>query len=85
MLLNIILLIVFGAIVGFIASAITGQGARVNGFMNVVIGIVGALLGGFLMNLLGGQGITGFNIYSFLVAIGGAALLLWLTRAFSTR
>jgi uncharacterized membrane protein YeaQ/YmgE (transglycosylase-associated protein family) len=83
MLANILFLVIFGAIVGFIASIIAGEGSRVNGWMNVVVGVAGALLGGLVMNLLGGPGITGFNVYSFLVGIGGAILLIWVVRAFS--
>lgn len=85
MIANLIFWVIFGAIAGFIASMITGDDPRVNGLMNVVVGIVGAVLGGLVMSLFGGPGVTGFNIYSFLVAIGGAILLLWVVRAFSSR
>ena len=83
MILTIVFWIIFGAIVGFIASALTGEGEQVNGWMNVVVGIVGALIGGLVMNLLGGAGVNGFNLYSFLVAIAGAVVLLVIYRAFS--
>jgi uncharacterized membrane protein YeaQ/YmgE (transglycosylase-associated protein family) len=43
-----------------------------------VVGIVGALIGGFLMNAFGAPGVTGFNLYSVLVAIAGAVVLLFL-------
>lgn len=85
MLGNLIFWIIFGAIAGFIATIVTGDDARVNGLMNIVVGVVGAILGGLVMSVLGGPGVTGFNIYSFLVAIGGAILLLWVVRAFSRR
>jgi len=85
MLLTVIFWIVFGAIAGFIASALAGEGDRVNGWMNVVVGIVGAIVGGLVMNLLGGAGVTGFNLYSFLVAIGGAVVFLVIYRAISVR
>ncbi len=85
MILTIIFWVIFGAIVGFIASALTGEGDQVNGWMNVVVGIVGALIGGLVMNLLGGTGVNGFNLYSFLVAIAGSVILLVVYRAFSHR
>jgi uncharacterized membrane protein YeaQ/YmgE (transglycosylase-associated protein family) len=47
-----------------------------------VVGIVGALIGGFIMNALGAPGATGFDLYSLLVAIGGAVLLLFLVGLF---
>jgi uncharacterized membrane protein YeaQ/YmgE (transglycosylase-associated protein family) len=82
MLLNIILWIIFGAIAGWIASLLAGEGARVEGWMNVGLGILGALIGGLLFNALGGPGVTGFNLYSFLVAIVGAVILLLIIRLF---
>ncbi len=76
--MGIILWIVFGAIAGWIASAIMGSGEGI--VMDIIIGIVGAILGGFLMSLLGKSGVTGFNLYSFLVAIVGAVVLIWIVR-----
>jgi uncharacterized membrane protein YeaQ/YmgE (transglycosylase-associated protein family) len=49
---------------------------------NIVIGIVGAFLGGWLFQQFGSQGVTGFNIYSLLVAVVGAIVLLVIVRAF---
>ncbi len=82
MLLNILLWIIFGAISGWIASLLAGEGARVEGWMNVGLGILGALIGGFIFTALGGRGVTGFNLYSFLVAIVGAVILLLFIRLF---
>lgn len=77
--MGIILWIVFGAIVGFIASNLMGSG---DGLMwNIIIGIIGALVGGFIMNGLGYSGISGFNLYSFIVAIFGAIISIWVTRS----
>jgi uncharacterized membrane protein YeaQ/YmgE (transglycosylase-associated protein family) len=73
-----------GLIAGFIASKIyvgTGQGI----LMDIVLGIVGAVVGGYLFDMLGAGGITGFNIWSMLVAIVGAVLVLWIYHAVSGR
>jgi uncharacterized membrane protein YeaQ/YmgE (transglycosylase-associated protein family) len=43
---------------------------------NVVVGIVGALIGGFIMGLIGLGPATGFNLYSLVVAVVGAVVLL---------
>ena len=78
--MSIIAWLVLGLIAGFIASRIyagSGQGA----VLDIVLGIVGAFVGGFLFNLAGGVGITGFNIYSIIVAIIGAVVVLWVYHA----
>ena len=48
---------------------------------DIVVGIVGAVLGGFVMNLLGYGDVNGFNLYSFLVALLGACILVAVVRA----
>lgn len=72
--------IIFGGLVGWIASIITGDNDRQGIFGNILIGIVGAFLGGLVASLLGFQGITGFNFYSFLIAIVGAVVILALVN-----
>ncbi|SMF16253.1 Uncharacterized membrane protein YeaQ/YmgE, transglycosylase-associated protein family [Azospirillum oryzae] len=82
--MGIIAWIILGLIAGFIASKIvnkSGQGVM----MDIVLGIVGALVGGFLMSIIGGAGITGFNIWSILVAIFGAIVVLWIYHAVAGR
>lgn len=82
--MGIIAWIILGLIAGFIASKIvnkSGQGA----VMDIVLGIVGALVGGFLVSIIGGAGITGFNIWSILVAIFGAIVVLWIYHAVAGR
>ncbi len=83
--MNFILWIVFGALAGWIASMITGTDARQGWLMNIVLGIIGAFVGGFLVNLLGFSGTTGFNLYSLLVAILGAVVLVWVYGMFAGR
>jgi len=76
--MSIIVWIILGAIAGWIASMIMGKNAQMGALANIVVGIVGALLGGFIMNAFGAQGVTGFNLPSLLVAVMGAAVLLFL-------
>lgn len=83
--MNIISWIVFGLIVGVIANMIDPQPARGGLVGAVVLGVLGALLGGFLGNLLFGVGISGFNLSSFIVAVIGSLVLLFIGRAFRTR
>lgn len=77
--MSILIWIIFGALVGWIASAIMGTSEGL--VMDIVFGIVGAILGGWLMNFLGQGGVTGFNLYSFLVAILGAVVLIAIVRS----
>ena len=75
--INFILWIIFGALAGWIASQIMHRDAQMGALANIVVGIIGAFLGGFLMNTVGISGTTGFNIWSLLVAIFGAVVLLF--------
>lgn len=66
---------VLGLIAGFIASKIVNrEGSGI--ILDIVLGIIGALVGGWLFELVGKAGVTGFNLYSMLVAIVGAVVLL---------
>ena len=78
--MGILLWIILGALAGFIAGKITNSEKR--GFLaNVLIGILGSNIGGFVANrFLGMDGVNGFNLYSLLVAVGGATILLVLVR-----
>ncbi len=80
--MGIILWIVFGALVGWIASLIMNTDSQQGTLLNIVIGIVGAFIGGELMNFFGGTAVTGFNVYSFFVALFGAVVLISLSKMF---
>lgn len=78
--MSILAWIILGLIAGFIASRIVNR--RGSGLvLDLVIGIVGAVIGGWIVTALGGAGITGFNLWSLLVAILGAIVLLVLVHA----
>jgi uncharacterized membrane protein YeaQ/YmgE (transglycosylase-associated protein family) len=77
--MGIIILIIVGGILGWLASIVMRTDAQQGILLNVVVGIVGALLGGFLLSpLLGSEDITdgGFNLMSLLVSFLGAIVLL---------
>jgi len=76
--MGIIAWLIFGGLAGWIASKIMGTDAQQGILLNIVVGIVGAFLGGFIGSNLLGLGVTGFNITSFLVAVVGACILLFL-------
>lgn len=77
----IILWIIFGALVGWVASKIMKTDAEQGAFLNIIVGIIGAVLGGWIMNLFGGGSITGFNLPSFLIALLGAIILIAIFKA----
>jgi uncharacterized membrane protein YeaQ/YmgE (transglycosylase-associated protein family) len=82
--MSIIGWVFLGLVAGFIGSNIVDsqdQGL----LLDMVLGIVGAIVGGLVFNLFGVLGITGFNIYSMIVAIVGAVLVLWIYHAFVGR
>ena len=74
--MNLLIWILLGALAGWIAGMIMKSGR--NWLVNVVVGVLGAAVGGFVASALGMGGITGLNLYSLLVAVAGACLLLGL-------
>jgi uncharacterized membrane protein YeaQ/YmgE (transglycosylase-associated protein family) len=78
--MGVLVWIVFGGLVGWIGSLIMNTDGQQGIILNVIVGIVGASIGGFIMNSLGEGGVNGFNLYSFLVAIGGAVVLLYVVK-----
>lgn len=74
--------IAMGLLVGVVAKLIM-PGKDPGGFiMTILLGIAGAFVGGFLGTQLGFGSFTGWNLKSFLLAVGGAVLLLIIYRFF---
>ncbi len=84
--MNIILWIIFGGVAGWVASMITGNDPGMGILANIVVGIIGALIGGWVADRLGVGGEAGpdrpTSIVSFLVAVLGAVVLLFLLNLF---
>jgi len=86
MFVNFLLWCLFGLIAGAVAQNIMpgknlGESATAQGYLiTTVLGIIGAVVGGYLSSLLFGWDVTGFNLSSFVIAILGALLLLFLYR-----
>lgn len=83
--MNILAWILFGLIVGWIANIIDPRPAQGGLVGTIILGILGALLGGFLGSLLFSVSVTGFNLPSFIVAVLGAILVLFIQRGFARR
>lgn len=81
--MTLILIIIIGGLIGWVASMIMGTDAQQGLLLNIVVGIIGALLAGFLINpLIGGGNIVGgdFSISALLVSLLGAILLIWIVK-----
>jgi uncharacterized membrane protein YeaQ/YmgE (transglycosylase-associated protein family) len=82
--MSVIAWIILGLIAGFIGSKIvnkSGQGL----ILDIVLGIVGAVVGGVVFSLFGASGVTGLNIYSLVVSVIGAIIVLWVYHRVSGR
>jgi uncharacterized membrane protein YeaQ/YmgE (transglycosylase-associated protein family) len=82
--MGIISWIVFGLIAGILAKWIMPGDDPGGCIVTTILGVVGAFVGGYIGTLLGLGTVDGFNIGSFLLAIGGAILLLAIYR-FATK
>jgi len=78
--MSILAWMVLGLIAGAIAKAIMPGRDPGGVIVTILIGIVGAFLGGFLGNMIAGTGLNGFSLWSILLAVIGAILLLWIYR-----
>jgi uncharacterized membrane protein YeaQ/YmgE (transglycosylase-associated protein family) len=76
--MGVISWIILGLIAGFVASKIlnrTGSGL----ILDLVLGMVGAAVGGLIFSgLFGMRGVTGLNIWSIIVSVIGAVVVLWI-------
>ncbi|MFH1085783.1 MAG: GlsB/YeaQ/YmgE family stress response membrane protein [Chloroflexota bacterium] len=80
--MGLITWVIFGALAGWVASLLTGTNSKQGCLTDIIIGVVGAFLGGFILNLVLGGGFSiGWDWRSFVVAVGGAVVLLFLTGA----
>ena len=73
--MSILAWIILGLLAGFIGSKIvnkSGEGV----LLDIILGIIGAVVGGYLFNAFGAGGVSGLNLYSLLVAVVGAILVL---------
>lgn len=79
--MSLLVWIILGLFAGFIANKIVSRAGR-GVVMDIVLGIVGAVVGGWIFNAFWMEGVAGFNLYSLVVVVIGAALLLWCTTQF---
>lgn len=83
--MNLIVWLVVGGIVGWLASIVMKRDAQQGIILNIVVGIIGALLAGWLISPLVGVGSINeaLSVGSFLVSLVGAIILLAIVNLFT--
>jgi uncharacterized membrane protein YeaQ/YmgE (transglycosylase-associated protein family) len=81
----ILLWLLFGAFVGWIASIVMTTNRRMGLIANIIIGLIGSALGMWLMDIFGFGRVDTFSLAGMLVSVGGAALLIAVITAFNRR
>lgn len=78
--MSILYWVIFGLITGGVANFISpsSSGGLIG---SIILGIVGAVVGGYLGQQFFGVGVTGFNLMSFVVAVAGSLLVIFVSRA----
>lgn len=77
--MDLIIQIVIGGVIGWLASILMKTNAQMGILANVIVGIVGSALGGWLAGKLGLAPAGG--IMTYVIAIAGAALLIFILKA----
>ena len=72
----ILLWLLFGAVVGWLASIVMNRNHNMGLLANIIIGLVGSALGMWLMNIFGFGTVDSFTFQGLLVSVGGAAILI---------
>lgn len=77
--LNWIIWIILGILAGFVAGKLfSGHGHGL--IVNLILGVARSILGGWLFSLLGGSVTDAFSLKAFLVAVGGAVVILFIFK-----
>ena len=86
--MNLIIWLVVGGLIGWVASLIMKTDAQQGLFLNVVVGIVGALIGGWLLSPMVGAGTLNqgdFSLPGLFVSLVGAVVLLFIVNLIRRR
>jgi uncharacterized membrane protein YeaQ/YmgE (transglycosylase-associated protein family) len=75
--------IVLGGVAGWLAGRLMHSGLGLIG--DIIVGIIGAILGGWLFTQFGMPGVTGFNLWTLVVSVIGALVLLFLVGLVARR
>lgn len=84
--MNIIIWLIAGAIVGWVASNLMRTNSQQGLLLDIVVGIIGAFVAGYFLSPIFGVGTinqNNFSLPALLVSLGGAVLLLAVVNLFS--
>ena len=76
--MDLIIWLVIGGIIGWLASIVMKTNAQMGLIANIIVGIVGAAIGGWLAGVLG---VGGGRVLSYIIAVAGAMILIAILRA----
>lgn len=82
MIISILLWLLFGALIGWLAGIIMKSQKSL--LMNIICGIIGSFVGGFVASVLGFGDLGGtfsFDLVNILISVGGACLVIIIARA----
>ena len=81
--MNLIIYLIAGAIVGYVASQIMNTNSQQGTMMDIVVGVVGALLAGYFLSPLFGIGTINdaITLPTMLVTLLGSVILLWIVKS----
>jgi uncharacterized membrane protein YeaQ/YmgE (transglycosylase-associated protein family) len=85
--MNILIYLIAGAIVGYVASRIMKTNSQQGPLMDIVVGVVGALLAGYFISPLLGVGTINdaVTLPTMLVTLIGSIVLLWIYKMVAAR
>jgi uncharacterized membrane protein YeaQ/YmgE (transglycosylase-associated protein family) len=80
--MNLIIYLIAGAIVGYIASRIMHTNSQQGLLLDIVVGVIGAFLAGYFISPLLGVGTINdaITIPTMLVTLVGSVVLLWIVK-----
>jgi uncharacterized membrane protein YeaQ/YmgE (transglycosylase-associated protein family) len=81
----ILLWLVFGAIVGWLASIMMKKNRRMGLLANILVGLAGSAIGIWIFELAGFGQVNSFTLTGLIVSVGGASLLIAIISALSRR
>lgn len=82
---NIIVWLILGVVSGWVASKIMKRDSEMGFWMNLIVGVVGAFIGGWVAGIFGLGPATGLNVWSFIISIVGAVILLGIISMFKRK
>ncbi len=81
--MSIIIFLIMGGIIGWLASIVVGKNSRMGAVANVIVGILGSFIGSYLF--AGNQGLNVFTVRGFLFSVLGAVILLLVFSLFTRK